>query len=126
MQQDGSPIGTLDSFSVGEDGVITGSFTNGLARTIGQFALASFVNNEGLVALGNNFYGTGPNSGNPIIAAPTQFGTGRVVAGALEQSNVDLASEFVDLITASTGFSAASRVITTADELLQQLLLVGR
>jgi flagellar hook protein FlgE len=126
VRQDGSPIGTLDSFSVGEDGVIIGSFTNGLARTIGQFAMASFINNEGMVALGNNFFSTGANSGNPVIGAPAQFGAGRVISNALEQSNVDLASEFVDMITASTGFSAASRVITTADDLLQQLLLVGQ
>ena len=125
--QDGSPIGTLNGFSVGDEGgVITGTFTNGLTRAIGQMALASFTNDEGLVSLGNNLYTAGPNSGDATISAPGQFGTGRVVGSALEGSNVDLAGQFVDLISASTGFSAASRVITTADQLLQQLLLVGQ
>lgn len=126
-RQDGSPVGTLNGFSVGnEAGIITGTFTNGLTRQIGQMAMATFTNNEGLVALGNSLYTAGPNSGDATISAPSQFGSGRVIGSALEGSNVDLASQFVDLISASTGFSAASRVITTADELLQQLLLVGQ
>ncbi len=125
VRQDGSPIGTLDSFSVGANGLITGTFTNGLARTVGQVALASFVNDEGLVGVGDSLFETGPNSGNPIIGAPTQFGAGQIVSSALEQSNVDLAEEFVNLINASTGFSASSRVITTSDELIQQLLTIG-
>ncbi|MHB1156277.1 MAG: flagellar hook protein FlgE [Phycisphaerales bacterium] len=126
ISQNGSAIGFLNNFSVGEDGVLTGTFSNGLSRTIGQVALATFVNNQGLVALGNNLYTTGPNSGNAIIGTPQQFSAGRIVAGALEQSNVDLAEEFVNLITASSAFSASSRVITTADQLIQQLLAAGR
>ena len=126
ISQNGSAIGVLNNFSVGEDGVLTGTFSNGLSRTIGQVALATFVNNQGLVALGNNLYTTGPNSGNAIIGTPQQFSAGRIVAGALEQSNVDLAEEFVNLITASSAFSASSRVITTADQLIQQLLAAGR
>ncbi|MBS3820918.1 MAG: flagellar hook-basal body complex protein [Phycisphaerae bacterium] len=126
VRQDGSPIGTLDSFSVGADGIITGTFTNGLARTVGQVGMASFVNDEGLIGVGNSLFETGPNSGNPVIGAPTQFGSGQIVASSLEQSNVDLAEEFVNLINASTGFSASSRVITTSDELIQQLLAIGR
>ena len=124
--QDGSPIGTLGSFSIGEDGVISGSFTNGLTRTIGQVALAKFSNSEGLVDVGDNLFGSGPNSGTPLIASPREFGTGRVVGGALELSNVDLSQEFINMILASTGYSAASRVITTTDELITQLLALGR
>lgn len=124
--QDGSPIGTLESFSVGEDGVILGSFSNGLSRDIGQVALARFTNNEGLVALANNQYQAGANSGNPLIGPPAALGSGRVIAGALEQSNVDLSEEFVKMIGASTGFSASSRVITTADQMIQSLLTIGR
>ena len=123
--QDGSPIGTLGSFSIGEDGVISGSFTNGLTRTIGQVALAKFSNSEGLVDVGDNLFGSGPNSGTPLIASPREFGTGRVVGGALELSNVDLSQEFINMILASTGYSAASRVITTTDELITQLLRLG-
>lgn len=126
VYQDGSPIGTLGSFSIGEDGIITGAFTNGLTRTIGQVALAKFSNAAGLVDVGDNLYGSGPNSGTALIASPQDFGTGRIVGGALELSNVDLSQEFIDMILASTGYSAASRVITTTDELITQLLALGR
>jgi flagellar hook protein FlgE len=126
VYQDGSPIGTLGSFSIGEDGMISGSFTNGLTRTIGQVALAKFSNPEGLVDVGDNLFGGGPNSGTPLIATAREFGTGRIVGGALELSNVDLSQEFIDMILASTGYSAASRVITTTDELMTQLLALGR
>ena len=124
--QDGSPIGTLSNFSIGEDGVISGSFTNGLNRSLGQVALAKFSNPEGLVDTGNNLFRNGPNSGTPLITKPLGFGTGRIVGGALELSNVDLSQEFINMILASTGFSAASRVITTTDELINQLLVLGR
>lgn len=120
--EDGSAQGTLESFTIGSDGVISGSFTNGLSRNLGQIALATFRNDEGLIDAGNNTFQEGPNSGNAIITTPTQQGAGEVVAGSLELSNVDLSSEFVKLISASTGFSASSRVITTADQLLQSLL----
>ena len=126
VYQDGSPIGTLSNFSIGEDGTISGSFTNGLTRTIGQIALAKFSNPEGLVDAGDNLFMSGPNSGTPLIARPREFGTGRVVGGALELSNVDLSQEFINMILASTGYSAASRVITTTDELMTQLLALGR
>ena len=124
--QDGTPLGVLTSFSVGNDGTITGGFNNGLTRTIGQVALAKFSNPEGLVDVGSNLFFTGPNSGTPVIATPTVLGTGRLVGGALELSNVDLAAEFINLIQASTGYSANSRVITTTDQLIQQLLALGR
>lgn len=124
--QDGIAVGTLTSYSVGQDGVITGAFSNGQTRTVGQVALAKFANPEGLVDIGNNLFGVGPASGNPLVTAPTSLGTGRIVGGSLELSNVDLAEEFINLIRASTGYSAASRVITTTDQLLQQLLVIGR
>ena len=124
--QDGSPLGVLADFSVGIDGVITGSFTNGLTRTLGQIVLAKFTNPEGLVDSGANLFQVGPNSGTPLIAAPLEFGNGRIIGGSLELSNVDLSQEFTNMILTSTGYSAASRVITTSDQLLQQLLLLGR
>jgi flagellar hook protein FlgE len=126
FSQDGAPVGVLASYAVGQDGVITGSFTNGLTRTIGQIAVAKFSNAEGLVDVGNNLFVVGPASGNAVITAPTRQGAGRIVGGALEQSNVDLAQEFINMIQASTGYSAASRVITTTDQLIQQLLVLGR
>lgn len=124
--QDGAPMGILASFSVGDNGLITGAFTNGLTRTIGQVAVAKFTNSEGLVDVGSNLFAVGPNSGTPIVTTPLSFGTGRIVGGSLELSNVDLAEQFTNLITASTGYSASSRVITTADQLIQQLLVIGR
>ncbi len=126
VSQDGSPIGTLSNYAIGEDGVIFGSFTNGLTRTIGQIALAKFGNSEGLIDAGNNYFRIGPNSGTPLIGKPGEFGTGRVLGGALELSNVDLSQEFINMILASTGYSAASRVITTTKELMDQLLVIGR
>lgn len=125
-QQDGSPIGTLNSFNIGADGTITGSFSNGLTRALGQVALATFNNSEGLVDVGGNMYVPGSNSGVPIITAPLTLGSGSIRSGALELSNVDLSEEFINLIIATTGFSAASRVITTSDQLLTELLNSAR
>lgn len=124
--RDGSPLGTLSSYAVGVDGTISGSFTNGLTRTVGQVAIATFANDEGLVDVGSNLFTTGPNSGSPQIVAPTELGSGKIVGGALELSNVELGNEFIQMILASTGYSASSRVIRTADELMQQLLVLGR
>jgi flagellar hook protein FlgE len=124
--QDGYPPGTLNSFSVGEDGTISGVFSNGLSRTLGQVALATFTNEEGLVAETENLFSVGPNSGTAQILAPGTQGAGAIRGGALEMSNVDLSREFIGLITASTGFQAASRVISTANEMLDQLLMTLR
>lgn len=124
--QNGAPIGTLQGYSVGNDGIITGSFSNGLIRTLGQVAVATFANPEGLVEVGGNLFQTASNSGTPVVSGALELGAGKVVGGSLELSNVELSQEFINLITASTGFSAASRVITTTDQLLQQLLALGR
>lgn len=125
-EQDGRPFGTLESFAIDEDGVITGAFDNGLTSTLGQVALATFTNPNGLKLVMGNSYVTTGNSGEPMITVPKEGHAGRLEAGALELSNVDLAREFIGLIQASTAFSANSRVITTADELLQELLLIAR
>jgi flagellar hook protein FlgE len=120
--QDGEPIGTLTSFSVGGDGTITGQFTNGLTKALGQVALANFNNPDGLINQGSDVFIQGPNSGTALIGAATANGTGTLQSGALEQSNVDLSQQFINLILASTGFSASSKVITTSDQLLTDLL----
>jgi flagellar hook protein FlgE len=125
-RQDGSQIGKLTTFSIGADGKVVGSFSNGLARNLGQVAIATFANNQGLIDRGGNQYISGANSGVPIVAAPQELGAGQVRSGALEQSNVDLSKEFVNLIISSTGFSAASRVITTSDQLITELLNSSR
>ena len=120
-EQDGIPFGVLDTFSVGQTGVITGAFTNGLTRTIGQVSVANFTNPGGLVEIGDSLFSVGSNSGTPIVTTAGQFGTGSMVERALEGSNVDLANEFTNMILTTTGYSASSRVITTSDQLLQQL-----
>jgi len=125
-EQDGYPPGTLTAFAIGQDGTITGTFTNGLTRTLGQVALATFANDEGLVAQSGNLYSAGPNSGSPTVTTPGQLGAGQVLSGALELSNVDLSREFIGLVTSSAGFQAASRVISVSSDLLDQLLLVVR
>ena len=124
--QDGAPKGTLSAFGVGADGVIVGSFTNGMIRDLGQVAVATFANQEGLVDEGDNLFRVGANSGNAVVTSPGNFGTGQIVGGALELSNVDLGQEFINMILTSTGYTASSRVIRTADELLQQLMVLGR
>ncbi len=125
-EQDGSSTGTLSTFSIGADGTITGSFTNGLTRTLGQVAMATFNNPEGLVDRGANMVTAGANSGVAVVAPPQTLGAGSIRAGALELSNVDLSEEFINLIVASTGFSASSRVISTSDRLLTELLNTSR
>ena len=125
-KQDGYPEGTLSSFSVGSDGVVTGTFTNGLNKTVGQIAVATFNNDNGLVDEGGNMYNVGADSGQAVVSAPGQLGAGTITSGALEGSNVDLSKEFTNLITASTGFTASSRVISTADQLLTDLLNTNR
>jgi len=124
--QDGFPAGTLRDYSVGADGTIMGTFTNGLQRTLGQIALATFANPEGLVAETNNTFALGPNSGMPIITTPLTLGAGRIIPGSLELSNVDLSREFIGLVTASTGFSASGRIISASNELLRELLTLTR
>jgi flagellar hook protein FlgE len=120
--QNGLPVGRLTAFSIGSDGQITGSFSNGATRTLGQIALATFSNRHGLLDRGGNMFVEGANSGAAVIGTPGTLSVGRIVAGSLELSNVDISEEFINLIIASTGFSAASRVISTSDQLLTALL----
>lgn len=120
--RDGAPIGTLEDFTVAPDGVIYGAFSNTLIRPLGQVALATFTNPEGLVSEGSNLFRVGANSGPPAITEPGQLATGRVVGGALERSNVDISEEFINLVLAQTGYTASTRIIRTTDDLMQQLL----
>ena len=124
--QNGAPPGILTNYSIDRDGIVTGLYSNQQEEVLGQVAVATFINDEGLVAQGENNYAPGPNSGDPQIGAPQTGTAGAVVSGALEQSNVEIAREFINLISASTGISAASRVVRAADDLLQELLLLGR
>ncbi len=122
QSQDGSPIGTLESFYFSEDGVIHGVFSNSLERDLGQLVLANFVNPDGLIEQAGNMYDVTASSGDPILGAPGTNGTGRTLGQAQELSNVDLSNEFITLINATTGYSANSRVFSTSDQLIQELL----
>ena len=126
ISQDGFPGGELVSFAVGSDGVILGAFTNGVTRTLGRVALATFNNAAGLEDVGDNFFRAGPNSGSAFVNVPGGPGAGRIVSSALEMSNVDLSQEFVNMVLASTGYQASSRVINASNEMLDQLMLMAR
>ena len=122
----GSGLGTLETFALSSDGMITGVYSNGQRKTIGQLALATFANPSGLTKAGNTSYRVGDNSGNPLVGVAGAGGRGTLVAGALEMSNVDLGEEFTGLIVAQRGFQANSKVITASDEILQDLVNLKR
>ncbi|MBS3872628.1 MAG: flagellar hook protein FlgE [Firmicutes bacterium] len=124
--QDGLFPGELATFSIGRDGVITGTFTNGAVRDLGQIAIAHFASPEGLMKTGSNLYEASSSSGEAIIGGAGIDGRGTVETGTLEMSNVDLASEFTEMITTSRAFQANSRVVTTSDEMLQELIQLKR
>ncbi len=122
VRQTGYPIGTLEDFTITTDGTIVGIFSNSMLRNLGQLVLATFANPGGLTEMGGSMFKISPASGNAMITTPGKGGTGRTIGNALESSNVDLSAEFINLISASTGFSASSRVLTTSDQLIQELL----
>ncbi len=124
--QDGYPIGTLQSFSINESGDIVGVFSNGRTDLIGRIALATFNNPAGLVDVGGSLYVDSANSGTPMIGEAGSGGRGTIVSGALEMSNVDLAEEFTKMIIAQRGFQANARVITTTDQILNELVNIKR
>ncbi len=124
--QNGASAGVLLAYRIEDDGRVIGMYSNQQEQILGQIALATFVNNEGLLAKSENTFVPGPDSGDPNIVAPQTAIAGSIVSGALEQSNVEIAREFINLITYSTGISSASRVVRVADELLQELLLLAR
>ncbi|MDQ7779300.1 MAG: flagellar hook-basal body complex protein, partial [Planctomycetota bacterium] len=112
VDQDGYGMGTLVDYAVGTDGVITGIFDNGLTRTIGQIAMARFANNNGLEVLGGNMFRVGTNSGLPLVGTPGSFARGNVRSGFLEESNIDIARQFTDLIVTQRAFQANTRTVT--------------
>ncbi|MCV2392783.1 flagellar hook protein FlgE [Actinotalea sp. M2MS4P-6] len=124
--QDGRAAGTLQSFTINADGTLLGSFSNGLKQAVGQIALAGFTNPGGLEKAGASTYRTTVNSGAAQVGQAGTNGRGTLQGGALEMSNVDLSAEFTSLIIAQRGFQANSRVITTSDELLQELVNLKR
>ena len=124
---DGMEAGELTGLSIGPDGVISGTYSNGQSFALWQIALASFDNPAGLAAMGGNLFTTTTNSGlfDGVGLPPAGLGT-RLLGGTLEMSNVDLAAEFTEMITTQRGFQANSRVISTSDEILQELVNLRR
>jgi flagellar hook protein FlgE len=125
-EQNGFALGSLQSFQLGNDGTIMGVYSNGLRQPLGRLALASFNNPGGLEKAGNSSFRVGDNSGVAQVGMAGQGGRGVLNSGALEMSNVDLAEEFTGLIVAQRGFQANSRVITSSDEILQDLVNLKR
>ncbi len=125
-RQDGSPPGTLTDFVIGEDGRISGVFSNGVTRDLGQVRLARFSNPSGLEQRGQNLFSQGPNAGLPIEGGPGENGIGSLVAGALELSNTDIGGDLVDLVLASTQYRSNARVITATQQLFDELLNLRR
>lgn len=126
LDQNGSAAGSLQSFTVSQEGLIVGSYSNGGTKAIGQIALASFANPEGLEKVGGSNYRATMNSGLAQVGTSGAGGRGLMSTGTLEMSNVDLAQEFTNLIVAQRGFQANSRVVTTSDELLQEVVNLKR
>lgn len=124
--QNGHTGGTLSSISIGTDGTVTAAFSNGQTESIAEVAVAEFAAPDQLNRQGGNLYQETAASGEATIGKAGSGGRGSIVAGALEQSNVDLANEFVRMIAAQRGFEANSKTITTADQLLTELMQLKR
>ena len=126
VEQNGYAMGYMESFNVDASGTLNGVYSNGIKQAIGQVAMSVFTNPQGLSSLGENIFEVTNNSGNPNIGAAQQGGRGKIVAGSLEMSNVDLSEQFTDMIVTQRGFQANSRTITTSDQMLQEVINLKR
>ncbi len=124
--KDGNSSGKLEGYSIDDTGIVLGVFTNGERKALGQIMLAKFDNPMGLQKMGNNFFVDTRNSGEPQFGKAGTSGYGPIASGTLEMSNVDLSMEFTEMITTQRGFQANSRIITTSDEMLQELVNMKR
>jgi flagellar hook protein FlgE len=124
--QNGYTAGQLQNFSIDRYGQITGFFTNGTTNPLAKIVLADFNNPSGLLRSGDNMYQESANSGAAVLGFALEGSQSQMTSGALEMSNVDLAQEFTNMIIAQRGFQANSKVITTSDELLQELMQIKR
>ncbi len=126
LAQDGFAAGSVVGFTVTGDGTIVGVYDNGQQRNLGQVVLATFATEEGLTRVGENAWAESNDSGPALLGAASSGGRGAIVQGALEQSNVDIATEFVELIAQQRAFQANGRTITTADEMYQSAIQLKR
>ena len=125
-EQDGRGAGSLVSVSIESDGAIVGLFSNGISENLARVSLASFGNPGGMKQLGGNLFMETQSSGSPVIGAAESTIQGRIESGATEMSNVDLAREFTDMIVTQRGFQASARSISTADEMLNEVVNLKR
>ena len=121
INQDGATFGSYSGVTVGDDGVVTAVFSNGETRPIAIIPLAMFTNANGMEALNNNVWIATTESGNPLLTKATTGGAGEIVSSSLEGSTVDLATEFSNMIVIQRAYSAAGKIMTTSDEMLQEL-----
>jgi flagellar hook protein FlgE len=126
LSNDGYASGLLKSLSVKSDGTINGFFTNGQTANVAQIVLANFADPEGLKKMGSNLFGETISSGPAIRNVPGASGMGNVASNSLEMSNTDIATEFINMITAQKAYSANARVITTEDQMLTELINIKR
>ncbi len=126
VNQNGSQSGILKGIQIGTDGVITGQFTSGGTQPLFRVALADFANPQGLAHLGNSLYLESNDSGPVLLGNPGDGSFGTVLSGSLELSTVDLATEFVKMVTTQRGFQASSRTITVTDTLLEEVANLKR
>jgi len=124
--QDGSSAATLTSLSFNDKGILTANYNNGETRDIAQIAVAKFENNEGLFKIGKNLFKESKSSGQAALGKPSESGRGEVLSKSVELSNVDIANEFVNLMTAQRNFQANAKTLTTADQMLQEVLQIKR
>jgi flagellar hook protein FlgE len=124
--QDGFPAGSLSSFQITESGLLKGVYTNGVSRDLGQIVMARFINNNGLQQIGDSLWAEAVNSGEPLLDTPGGSGIGSLTAGAVELSNTDIGANLIELILASTQYRGGTRVITSAQQLLDELLSIRR
>lgn len=124
--RDGSPSGELDTIAIDQSGIVRASYTNGRTRNLAQVGLARFENPSGLVKVGDTMFAESVNSGNAVIGSASVGGFGSVLSNTLEMSNVDLSEQFTDMIITQRGFQANSRIISSADEMLQELVNLKR
>lgn len=125
-ERNGGPMGSLESFMVDPSGVVTGVYSNGRVQTIAQVGLAAFANPGGLTKAGDSVFMESNNSGIRQVGPAGSAGRGDIAPGSVEMSNVDLSAEFTEMIITQRGFQANSRIVTTSDEMLQELVNLKR
>ncbi len=126
LSHDGYSSGSLKSISVASDGTISGFFTNGQTSDIARIILSDFPNPEGLKRMGNNLFATTVESGGAVPNTPGSAGMGEISANSLEMSNTDIATEFINMITAQRAYQASAKIVTTTDSMMSELMNIKR